>query len=67
MKWINANNKLPEPGVEVLCKIIKLAWTHNKYAVGYMKEKSWIIEGRHVSHYPDAVNNCVTEWAYINL
>ena len=65
-KWIDANKHLPEKGVDVLCKVKQLAWISSPYAVAHLKEEYlkdvWMIEGRHCSHYKDAINNGVTHW-----
>ena len=70
-KWIDVNKKLPEKGIDVLCRIIKLSWTDSEFAVGYLKleplrtDNVWKIDGRHITHYQEAVNNCVTHWMHI--
>jgi hypothetical protein len=66
LRWISVEKKLPPVGVELLCKIERLSWTDNKYAVGIFNEnRVWSIEGRHITHYKDAVNNCVTHYREI--
>lgn len=69
--WIDVNKELPQPGDDVICKVINLSWVDSQYAVGHLKEdtpnKVWVIEGRHCSHYKDAANNCVTHWRPIEL
>jgi len=68
MKWFDANKKLPPVEEQVICKVKNLAWTEG-YAVGYIRaypnKSVWMIEGKHVTHYKKAVNNCVIEWAHI--
>lgn len=65
LRWIPVEEKLPPVGIELQCKIEKLSWTDNKYAIGVFSEnKVWSIDGRHVSHYKDAVNNCVTHYRF---
>ena len=64
--WIPVWQRLPEKETPVLCKVVKLAFCANDYAVGYIRsyphKSVWMIEGHHVTHHKDAVNNCVTEW-----
>lgn len=64
--WIDVNEKLPPVGEDVICKVVKLAWIDSPYSIGHLKEntmdKVWMIEGKHCSHYKNAVNNCVTHW-----
>jgi len=73
-RWINANEELPEKEVVVLCKVKNLAWNDCDVMTGYLTDTTlnsrlavWKIEGRHISHYKEAINNCVTHWRPIEI